>query len=74
MFPLLADTSRFWHMDIWYALPAIIAVSLVYSATRHEEMRPILLHAGRVGLWIVGFMTVVFGVLAGVDWFGFTYN
>jgi cytochrome c oxidase assembly factor CtaG len=74
MFPLLADSMSFWHMDIWYALPAIIAVSLVYSATRHEEMRPILFHAGRVGLWIVGFMTVVFGALAGLDWGGLTYN
>ena len=49
--------------DMWYALPLVIAVSLVYSATRHEHMEPILGHALRVGIWIAGFMAVVFGVL-----------
>ncbi len=49
--------------DFWYALPLIVAVSLVYSATRHERMGPILTHALRVGIWIVGFMLVVLVVL-----------
>ena len=31
--------------DLWYALPLVIVVSLVYAATRHEAMPPILLHA-----------------------------
>jgi hypothetical protein len=66
---LLADGLRLWNLSIWYALPAIIAVSLVYSATRHERMRPILIHAGRVALWIVCFMVIVFAVLEGVNWF-----
>jgi len=52
-----------WVSDLWYALPLIIAVSLVYSATRHEQMQPILHHALRIGIWIVGFMAVVFVVL-----------
>lgn len=52
-----------WINDLWYALPVIIAVSLVYSATRHEDMEPILHHALRIGVWIVGFMAVVFVVL-----------
>ena len=52
-----------WVSDLWYALPLIIAVSLVYSATRHEQMQPILHHALRIGVWIVGFMAVVFVVL-----------
>jgi len=47
----------------WYALPLIVAVSLVYSATRHEQMGPILSHAFRCGVWIVGFMLVVLLVL-----------
>jgi hypothetical protein len=49
--------------ELWYALPLVVAVSLVYAATRHELMGPILVHAGRLGLWIVGIMGVVFGVL-----------
>jgi hypothetical protein len=60
---LLAQAARFWHTDLWYAVPAIIAVSLVYSATRNERMRPIFIHAGRTALWIVGFMVAVFVVL-----------
>ena len=66
---LLADGFRIWNLDLWYALPAIIAVSLVYSATRHERMRPILIHAGRVALWILCFMALVFAVLELINWF-----
>ncbi|HYW81450.1 MAG TPA: hypothetical protein VE890_17830 [Thermoguttaceae bacterium] len=49
--------------DMWYTLPLIVAVSLVYSATRHEQVGPILVHALRIGVWIVGFMAVIFAVL-----------
>jgi len=69
MFNLLfADGSRLWHNDLWYALPAIAAVSLVYAATRHERMRPIWIHSGRVAAWIVGFMFVVFLLLEYLNW------
>lgn len=61
--PLLAQVN-----DMWYALPLIIAVSLVYAATRHEEMVPILAHAGRLALWIVGFMVAIFALLFLVSW------
>lgn len=54
--------------DFWYALPLIVAVSLVYAATRHELMGPILSHAVRIGVWIVGFMTVVLAVLLTISW------
>jgi hypothetical protein len=60
-YPLLATVNM--H-DFWYALPLIVSVSLVYSATRHERMGPILAHAVRIGLWIVGFMVVVLAVIA----------
>jgi uncharacterized membrane protein len=53
---------------MWYALPLIIVVSLVYAATRHEQTVPILGHALRVGLWITGFMAVVFAVLLVLSW------
>ena len=55
--------------DLWFALPLVIAVSLVYSATRHESMAPILRHAMRIGTWIVGFMVVVFVVLELGIWY-----
>ena len=54
--------------DLWYALPLVIAVSLVYAATRHEETGPILRHAGRVAAWILGFMAVIFAILFLVSW------
>jgi hypothetical protein len=47
----------------WFAVPLVIVVSFVYSATRHEQMLPILAHALRIGIWIVAFMVVVFLVL-----------
>jgi thiamine transporter ThiT len=49
--------------EIWYALPLVVAVSLVYAATRHELMGPILVHAARLGIWIGAIMGLVFGVL-----------
>ncbi|MFW5693058.1 MAG: hypothetical protein ACOCWL_02475 [Thermoguttaceae bacterium] len=54
--------------DMWYALPLILAVSLVYAATRHEETVPILVHAGRLALWIVGFMVAIFALLYLISW------
>ena len=63
----LLDT--FWNNDLSFALPLVIVVSLVYAATRHEAMEPILRHATRVGMWIVGFMVVVFVVLLVGMWF-----
>jgi hypothetical protein len=59
--------ATFWERlrdaDIWYALPAIIAISLVYAATRHEALGPILHHALRTALWIAGFMAIFFLLL-----------
>jgi hypothetical protein len=66
---LVADGSCIWNLYFWYAVPAIIAVSLVYSATRHERMQPILIHAGRISVLIVCFMAVVFAVLEAINWF-----
>ena len=52
---------------MWYAVPLIVVISLVYAATRHELMRPILEHALRFAISIVGFMIVVFVVLSVVS-------
>lgn len=54
--------------DILYALPLIVAVSLVYSGTRFEDTKLILSHALRTGIWIVVFMAIIYGLLSLVAW------
>jgi hypothetical protein len=54
--------------DLWYALPLVISISFVYAATKHEEVRPILNHALRTGVWIVGFMAAILAVLFVINW------
>lgn len=49
--------------QMWFAVPLIVVISLVYAATRHETMPAILSHAVRLGGWITGFMAVVFVIL-----------
>lgn len=49
--------------DLWFSLPLIVAVSLVYSATRHELPLPIAVGAGRMAAWIGGFMLIGFVIL-----------
>lgn len=53
---------------LWYAVPLVTCVSLVYAATRHEEMGPILSHALRFAIWIVVFMLIVLVVIQGLTW------
>ena len=48
---------------LWYSLPLIITVSLVYAATRHEDFGPILWHAARTMVWIAAFMLIVLVIL-----------
>jgi len=45
-----------------------VVVSLVYSATRHEHTGPILRHAVRFAIWIIGFMAVVLAVFVALSW------
>ena len=52
----------------WYAVPLIVAVSLVYAATRHEAMGPILQHSVRFAVWIVSFMVVVLALFVALFW------
>lgn len=53
--------------DLWYAIPLIVAVSLVYSATRHELAGPIVGGAMRMAAWICGFMLVGFVLLFAIS-------
>lgn len=54
--------------QLWFSVPLIVAISLVYGATRHELMVPILQHAWQTAKWIVGFMLVIAVILTFVSW------
>jgi hypothetical protein len=56
------------HNQIWYLLPLLVSVSLVYGATRHELVGPILHHAWKSAWWMLSFMLTVFAVLWGLSW------
>lgn len=47
---------------LWYCLPLVVSISLVYGATRHELMPQILDHSWRFGVWVVTFMIGIFVV------------
>jgi hypothetical protein len=64
MLPLAALLAK----QMWYCVPLIIAVSLVYGATRHELWRPILYHAWHTAVWMLVFMGTIFAVLYAVSW------
>jgi len=61
--------ATLWNNQLWYTLPLIVSVSLVYGATRHELMGPILYQAFRSAVWMAGFMLVIFAVLFTLSWF-----
>ncbi len=54
--------------QMWYVVPLIMVVSLVYSGTRHEAMRPILEHSVRLAFSIVVFMGIVLAILSLLSW------
>jgi len=60
--------SNFQDWHLWYALPLIIGISLVYGATRDERLGPILSHSWRSAIWILGFMGVIYAVLLFAGW------
>jgi hypothetical protein len=64
MYPLLASLP---YNQLWYLLPLVVAISLVYGATRHELMGPILANALHTAVWILGFMAIIFVLLYGVE-------
>lgn len=54
---------------MWYLIPLLIAVSLVYAGTRQEVMPAILRHALKTLLWIVVFMAIIAVILQALDAF-----
>jgi len=63
------EWERIWTNDLWFAVPLIVAMSLVYAATRHEDLGAIFRHAVRVARWIVLFLVVLWGLLFLMSWF-----
>ena len=59
---MLFATSIYWHLPLM-----LLVISLVYSATRHEQWDEILGEAFRWGIRMFGFMLVVAIVLLGVS-------
>ncbi|MBX3411623.1 MAG: hypothetical protein KF708_02805 [Pirellulales bacterium] len=53
--------------QLWYLLPLVVAVSLVWSATRHEDMGQILRRALRAGLTILGLLGAAFVLLFAIS-------
>ena len=48
---------------LFYAVPLVVVISLVYGATRHEYLPEILAHAFRSAIWVVGFMAIIFALI-----------
>ena len=47
----------------WFILPLVVAISLVYSASRHESWRRIWLHSLRLCTWILGILVLTTAIL-----------
>jgi hypothetical protein len=52
--------SEIWTAQIWYAVPLILAIGIVYGSTRHEHLREIVMHSVRAVLWLTLFLGVIF--------------
>jgi len=63
VFSSLGLLGSIWNSQLLYAIPLIVAVSLVYGATRDEQLGPILQNAFRAAMWIIIFMAIIFVIL-----------
>ena len=64
--PLIAFAPLFGVLNynqLWYAVPLIVVISLVYGATRHENLKEILIQTYRSAVWVIGFMAIIFAVI-----------
>lgn len=55
---LLAEINSHWYLP-----PLVVAISLVYSATRFEDWRLIFSHAARWALYILSFLAGAYVLL-----------
>ena len=49
--------------QIWYSVPLVIVISLVWGATRHERLPEIIAQSIRSLLWVLTFMGIIFAVI-----------
>jgi len=47
----------------WLVLPLVAAISVVFSASRHESWRQIWTHSVRLSLWILGLLLAATALL-----------
>jgi hypothetical protein len=47
----------------WFVLPLVVAISLVYAATRHESWPRIWMHSLRLCGWILGILILITALL-----------
>lgn len=57
-----------WDTRLWYAVPLIAVISLVYGATKYEAPARIARSAGETALWILVFMAIVYAVIWVFSW------
>jgi hypothetical protein len=60
---ILFAVAIYWHLPLM-----LLVISLVYSATRHEDWDEILIEAFRWGIRMFGFMLMVGLVLFAASW------
>jgi hypothetical protein len=53
--------------NYWFALPLVVAISLVYAASRHEAWNRIVAHAARLCGMILGILIVTTIVLTFIN-------
>lgn len=53
---------------IWYALPLVVAIALVYAASKHELTGPLLRTAWHTAVWMLSFMAFVAITVALISW------
>ena len=51
----------------WFVLPLVVAISLVYSASRHESWRKIWFNAARLCTWILGVLVITMVILLAIN-------
>ncbi len=53
---------------LWHLVPLVVAISLVYGATRHEEMKQIIVQSYRTAAWLLTFLGIIFVIFAVLSW------
>jgi len=55
--------------QIWYSVPLVIVISLVWGATRHERLPEIIAQSIKSLLWVLTFMGLIFALIIAAGYF-----